>query len=809
MLRNLRFRSKLVLVLAVPLAALLVFAGLGISGRLAVLDSTQQYGELVEPDTALDHLSAALEDESIVSRWYVAAQGAEASAELLTAREETDRAIVDLREALPDIEAAGVSDDTMGLLETFANQLGDVETFRLDIDSLGATPADVEDFYFRHDDRVLGVFASIAHDLDDPDVSGGLFNVLDLWRARQASARQNGIVIGALAAGSVSSEGQAEFEAQAKAERTYMTTFLTDAPAEQIAAFGSVARDYEPGRDDAESSRGRVLLAALPEVRTAPAQWYDATAVRADAFTGGAAAAEDVVTDDARAREDEARSAALRYSGGALLAVLIALVAAWAVARATTRPLHALTRAARDVSQHQLPQLVDSLRSSGEPSVEGLHPVKVSSRDEIGDLGRAFNTIQSVTVEVAQEQSALLRRGISDLYVNLARRNQTLLDRQIELIDHLEADEKDPESLDALFRLDHLATRMRRNAESLLVLADSDQLRVWREPLRLLDVVRGAAAEIPDFDRVRMDVDQQLFVKPNVAADLTHLVAELLENATTFSSPDSLVAVGGAWVNGAFIVTVADQGLGMTEDQLAEANALLRDPPVAGLALSRALGLYVVGHLAARHGIGVELRAGQERGLTAVVALPADVLMSRAEAQPVVAEPVAEPRVDAPPVETELVETPPVEPELVEAPPTVGQPMEPVEPLASSSLAAATPVSNGAPLPARRSGNGAPPAVRAWSADLESTSATDGDGTVQPASTEPPLTTRVPGGNLLHLPMRRDGTVEVGDEEPVPAESGLSRPEQVRRLLSEHRHGIERADTVVDRTLPPIPEDEK
>jgi signal transduction histidine kinase len=802
MLRNLRFRSKLVLVLAVPLVALLVFAAIGINGRLDVLDSTQRYEKLVETDAALDQVSRALEDESIASRWYAAAQGTEGSGELLAAREDTDRAIAELRESVPDVEGAGVSDLTFGLLQTVANQLGDVETFRPEVDSLAATPADIDEFYFRHDDRVLGAFASLVRDLDDPDVSGGLFNVLDLWRARQASARQNGIVISALAAGSVGSESQAEFEVQAKAERTSMTTFLTDAPIDQIRAFGDAVRDYEPGRDDAESSHGRVLLRGLPEVGTPPAEWYDATAVRADAFTDGSAAAQDIVTDDAQAREDAARSAALRYTVGALLAVLVALVAAWAVVRATTRPLQRLTKAAQDMSQRQLPQLVESLRRSGEPTVDGLQPVKVSSRDEIGDLGRAFNSIQSVTVEVAQEQSALLRRGISDLYVNLARRNQSLLDRQIELIDQLEGDEKDPEALDALFRLDHLATRMRRNAESLLVLADSGPLQVWREPLRLLDVVRGAAAEIPDFDRVQIDVDQQLLVKPNVAADLTHLMAELLENATTFSPPDSFVSVGSSWVDGTFFVTVTDRGLGMPDDQLAEANALLRDPPVAGLTLSRALGLFVVGHLAVRHGIVVELQPGHDRGLTAVVALPADVLLSPAETTPVVAPPAAEPRPEAEPAAAELVDTPPV----------VAQPMEPelVGPIerAATSFASATSGSTGAPLPARRNGNGGPPTAPTWSADVDAASTIDGDGAVQPTPTGPPLAARVPGGHLLHLPMRRDGMVETGGEEPVPAEPGLSRPEQVRKLLSEHRRGIERADTAVDRALPSIPEDE-
>lgn len=801
MLRNLRFRSKLVLIIAVPLIALIVFAAIGIGGRLSVLDSTQRYGELVEPDAALDRLSAALEHESVVSGWYVSSDATEATAELLAARERTDAAIAEVRESVPSFEAAGISFETMGLIETFANQLHDVDTIRTEVDDLAATPTGVEEFYFNHDDRALGVLASVAHDLDDPDVAGGLFNVLDLWRARQASARQNGIVINALAAGNVSSENLAEFEAQAKTERTYMSTFLTDAPADQIRAFGNVARGYEPGRETAEASRGRALLAALPEVRMSPTQWYEGTSVRADAFTEGAGAAQDVVTDDARARENDARAAVLAYSGAALLVLAFALVAAWAVARATTRPLRTLTHAARDMSEHQLPQLVNSLRSGGEPTVEGLRPVSVSSRDEIGDLGRAFNAVQSVTVEVANEQAALLRRGISDLYVNLARRNQGLLDRQIELIDRLESEEKDPDGLEALFRLDHLATRMRRNAESLLVLADADQSRVWREGLPLLDVVRGAAAEIPDFDRVAIDLDQRLMVKANVAADLTHLMAELLENATEFSPPTTLVTVTGSWSDDTtFVVTVTDEGIGMTADRIADANALLRDPPAAGLALSRALGLFVVGHLATRHGVHVELHSDGEHGVAALVALPAGTTL----VSPLDAE-LATRWVDSEPVGNGPVGNGPVAPLEVEAEPVEGWGAEPV----TSPLDPAPPVANDAPLPVRRAPNGHPDPAPSRSAQDWPRYPIQEGGPVRPDGAEHPLATRVPGQNLLHLPIRRDGVVEVSEERAATAEPALSRPEQVRKLLAEHRRGIERADTVVDgRTLPPVPEDE-
>ena len=307
-------------------------------------------------------------------------------------------------------------------------------------------------------------------------------------------------------------------------------------------------------------------------------------------------------------------SAALRdtriYGGLAVFAMLLTLLLIWFVSRAIVGPLRRLTAAAREMSQRQLPALVESLRTGGDVSDVQPTRIEVQSEDEIGELAQAFNDVEAVTMEVAQEQSRLLRKGMGDLFVNLARRNQSLLERQLELLDELERNEHDPAALDALFKLDHMATRMRRNAESLLVLSGAEQPRQWQQPIALLDVVRAAAAEIADFPRVELvGIDDGLAVSGRAVSDVAHLVAELLENATSFSPPDTAVVVSGAVTATGFVLAVSDQGIGMPPERIAEANTLLAKPPVVGLALSRALGLHVVGSLAARHGITVELRA--------------------------------------------------------------------------------------------------------------------------------------------------------------------------------------------------------
>ena len=212
-----------------------------------------------------------------------------------------------------------------------------------------------------------------------------------------------------------------------------------------------------------------------------------------------------------------------------------------------------------------------------------------------------------MTVEVAEEQGALLRKGIGDIFINLARRNQTLLDRQIEFIDQLEANEEDPDQLDNLFKLDHLATRMRRNAESLLVLAGAEPPRRRGRPVALADVVRVAIGEVEDFARISLLALDDVTVGGNVAVDLAHLLSELMENATHFSPPDTTVEIVGHRSETGYTLSVSDQGIGMSADQLAEANNQLARPPLVGLALSRSLGFIVIGRLSSRFGIAVKL----------------------------------------------------------------------------------------------------------------------------------------------------------------------------------------------------------
>jgi signal transduction histidine kinase len=335
------------------------------------------------------------------------------------------------------------------------------------------------------------------------------------------------------------------------------------------------------------------------------------------------------------------RSAALKSSAQrsaiidsvlVLAVLLLVLLATVLVARSLVGPLRRLRSGAMDVAESRLPALVRRMR---EPDVAGMtldvEAIDVDSTDEIGEVARAFDEVHREAVRLAANE-AMLRGNINAMFVNLSRRSQSLIERQLHLIDDLEQGEQDADRLESLFRLDHLATRMRRNGENLLVLGGHDQARRWNKPVPLVDVVRASLSEVEQYDRVGVRVQSGVSVAGQVVNDLVHLVAELVENATNFSPEHTRVAVSGHLLSGGgAMLQISDNGLGMSADELEEANWRLANPPVVDVSVSRRMGLFVVGRLAQRHGIRVELRAALSGGLTAFVLLPAQAILQADE----------------------------------------------------------------------------------------------------------------------------------------------------------------------------------
>ena len=318
------------------------------------------------------------------------------------------------------------------------------------------------------------------------------------------------------------------------------------------------------------------------------------------------------------------------------LAVLLALATVTTlVTRSITRPLRSLTRQAMAMAGERLPSAVQGILDAPPSEVieaPRLEPIDIRTRDEVADVAQALTTVQDAALSLATEQAAL-RRNIADSFVHLGRRNQTLLGRQLDFITELEQGETDPNALANMFRLDHLATRMRRNAESLLVLAGIKPPRVWRVPVMISDVVRAALSEIENYQRVEILGVEPAAVVGSAAADLAHLLAELIENAIAFSPPHQQVEVSGRYQPvgpdaGAFIVTVADSGIGMSAEDVARANERLAGRESFAVAPSQYLGHYVAGMIARRHDITVRLDSSAYRGTTATVTLTSSLLSS-------------------------------------------------------------------------------------------------------------------------------------------------------------------------------------
>ncbi|NNE72680.1 MAG: HAMP domain-containing protein, partial [Acidimicrobiales bacterium] len=331
---------------------------------------------------------------------------------------------------------------------------------------------------------------------------------------------------------------------------------------------------------------------------------------------------------------DATRTGILLVLAVSALFLLVGLTVTAVVMRRVTRRLTRLTDAAEELSEVRLPALVAQMQSDGaEPEVGG-DPVVIDTDggDEVARLAQAFAAMQITTEEVAHTQSELLKRGIGDIFVQLARRNQSLIDRQIEVIDVLEAGERSPDSLAGLFKLDHLAARMRRNAESLLVLAGESQTNVRARPSSLTDVIRVAIGEVEHYHRVEVEEVASMMVQGSAASGLAHLLAELLDNALRNAPEVTRVTVSASRRDdGTCSVEIVDQGVGMTSDQLTEYNTLLASPPPMGLSLDKALGFIVVGRLAQQFDAEVILRPGNHGGLVAHVLLPTSMLSEKRE----------------------------------------------------------------------------------------------------------------------------------------------------------------------------------
>jgi len=473
----------------------------------------------------------------------------------------------------------------------------------------------------------------IAQGISDPSLVNDVRTLNSLSLAKDEAAQQRALFFHTFTDQFFGDGEQQALTTALSEELNDTAAFETTAtPAEQKAFTAVVAG---PGVDLAEGIEDFILPDGNPlditqvdgiSLSKAPARWYSAMSDKIDKMqTVEQQVATNIVARSQVLRRDAEESALLN---GILTAVILFLVllATLVVARSLVRPLRRLREGALDIATVQLPERVRLLGEDMDPAVSlEVAPIDVLSADEIGQVARAFDQVHAEAVRLAGNE-AMLRSSFNAMFVNLSRRSQSLIERLARMIDSLEQNEADPDRLSNLFSMDHLVTRMRRNSENLLLLAGHETARKWSAPVPLADVVRAATSEIEQYSRVAMKIQPGISVTGPAVSDVVHLLAEIVENATIFSSRDTPVHISGQEIpSGGVLIEVSDSGVGVPEARLTEMNLRLDNPPVIDVSVSRHMGLFAVARLAERHGVRVRLRARSPRGLIALVWLPDSV----------------------------------------------------------------------------------------------------------------------------------------------------------------------------------------
>ncbi len=626
-LHNWRVTWRLIALIAIPTMMGLTFGALRVAeanGNAGQFGQTEQLALLGQQATGLGQ---ALEDERDLTAGYIAAGRPTA---MLT-RLQRQYAVTDAWAARVRSMSAGVGAGYPARAQDSANvilaMLGDLPGVRVTAQggSTGALPMIID--YSALIGDLLSFSDQIAQGSANASLADTARTLGSLSRMKEDASRERGILYSALLEGQFEL-GAPELLSSAQAQQASdQSQFETSATLAQQQLFNNTVTG--PAIDQDQVLEQLAVDVGNPqEVGVSPSQWYASmTGTITHMRTVEEQLAASAVTQSQSLRQGAEGSAVLTGILSLIL-LLMAGIATFVVARSMVRPLRILRSDALEIASVRLPEKVRDVGNAEDPGANmEVAPVSVHSVDEIGQVARAFDQVHREAVRLAGNE-AILRNNMNAMFVSLSRRSQSLLERLARLIDSLEQSEDDPSRLSNLFSMDHLVTRMRRHSENLLVLAGHEPARKRAEPVALTDVVRAAVSEILEYDRVLANVQPGIAVSGQSVNDIVHLLAEIIENATFFSSKDSQVHVcGNLLTSGGILIDVTDSGVGIPAERLARLNWRLDNPPVADVSVSRHMGLFAVSHLAARHGVRVRLRPATPRGLTALVWIP-DTLIS-------------------------------------------------------------------------------------------------------------------------------------------------------------------------------------
>ncbi|MFF7547849.1 nitrate- and nitrite sensing domain-containing protein [Streptomyces canus] len=625
-------RAKIVCLLMVPVVSLLAlwaYATVTTAQDVARLRQLQRVDDAVR--SPVTDAVTALQAERAAAVRYATDPSAAQSDDLRKLAERTDQAVARLRlgdgNTVADSEElpAGVA-QRLEAFVTGAEQLRSVRTAVLD------RSAGWDETYGRYTRTIAGAFAvgGALTGIQDADLGSDARVLLEFSRARESLAQEDVVLAGARLSGVLAGERLRLFTGAVDTRRALIEGAVGDLRGSDRAAWRKVADSGAYATVTAAEDR---TLAAAPGTRAVEATPQDTWEAAHTRVQSGMRTVEQAAGSGVAHRADPFTRGLLTPAGAAvllgLMAVAASLVISVRIGRGLVVELVSLRNSALEIARRKLPEAMGRLRAGDEIDIQSEAPPGPPAEDEAGQVAEALTTVHRAALRAAVER-AELASGISGVFVNLARRSQVLVHRQLSLLDSMERRSDDPNELSDLFRLDHLTTRMRRHAESLIILSGAAPGRAWRMPVSLTNVVRAAVSEVEDYARVEVRQLPDASVVGAAVADLTHLLAEIIENAAQFSPPHTRVRVTGEPVGNGYAVEVEDRGLGMGTETLAEANRRIEQSEALDLFDSDRLGLFVVSRLAARHGIKVHLRTSPYGGTTAVVLLPTALLHIKA-----------------------------------------------------------------------------------------------------------------------------------------------------------------------------------
>ena len=637
-LKNWRVRSRLLLLIAIPTLTAVALGGVRVWSSIQSAATYQRVQQLANANSDITTLVQRLQDERDQTAYFIAQGNVSPGSRtaglqvLYTQRRDTERAAAEVTTRLEQIGGSLSPLDRQEAQEAL-DDLENLPAVRLDAEQSQLIPP-IMQRYSRIITDLLVLEQNTAQGVSDETLVQNVGLLVLVSRMKEDASQQRAILTAALIRHVLDPGARtALLTAQSDQQANIVSFSLSATNAQRQLFQKSVTRSFVPlanSEEDQALSMATSLTGStsLKNDPTTPDDFYGAMTNEIDSQLGSV---QRNLVNSIIARTAELHNAAIVSALLVAIAVLLLLGLASlftvVVVRSMVRPLQRLRVGALEVAGVRLPETVRRMsESEGAVAPVEVEPIDVDSSDEIGEVARAFDQVHREALRLASNEAAL-RGNVNAMFVNLSRRSQSLVERQIRLIDDLEQGEQDAERLANLFQMDHLATRMRRNSENLLVLAGHEVSRRWTQSVALVDVLRAAVSEIEQYERVTLNVQPGISVRGQAVNDVVHLIAELAENASSFSAAETPVKVSGHLLNsGGVLLDITDQGVGMGAEEMAHANWRLDNPPVVDVAVSRRMGLFVVARLAARHGIRVRLRPAAAGGLTSLVWLPDEVI---------------------------------------------------------------------------------------------------------------------------------------------------------------------------------------